>query len=57
MRGALEGLDGVTDITTDIPARSCTFNWSNETVDLTAELDKISETNQHVAGYSMVNEN
>lgn len=53
MRGDLSKVEGITDITTDIPSRICTFNMKTGSLDLKAILDEFSKTNDHIAGYTI----
>jgi len=49
----LSKIQGVANITTDIPGRICTFEISDPSVDFKAELKKYAETNTHLADYTI----
>ena len=53
MRGDLSKVEGITDISTDIPSRICTFHMKTGSLDLKAILDEFSKTNDHIAGYTI----
>ncbi len=53
MRGDLSKVEGITDITTDIPSRICTFRMKSGSLDLKTILDEFSKTNDHIAGYTI----
>jgi hypothetical protein len=54
VRSALQKIEGVSDIETNVAARICKFKLSNEDFDLVAKLDEFSKTNSHIAGYTIV---
>ena len=52
MKGALEGVDGVADIQTDVATNSCTFKAPKD-LDVDAALNEIvAGGNAHVKGWS-----
>ena len=53
MRSALK-LDGITDVETDIGERVCSFKVDHGAIDLTAKLNDLSKTNDHIAGWSLL---
>jgi len=53
VRGDLSKVEGITDITTDVPTRICTFRMKTGSLDLTKILDEFSKTNEHIAGYTI----
>ena len=54
MRGALTKVDGVSDIQTDVPNRLCTFKFATNRGDINAQLAKLAQTNEHIAGFELV---
>ena len=55
MRGALEKVDGITDIECDTKTTTCTFKAKKD-LDVDAKLDEIVESgNKHVKGWSRNN--
>jgi hypothetical protein len=50
----LEKIDGVTDIETDVPNRTCSFKLTNPDVDYKAKLKEFAQTNTHIAGYEIL---
>lgn len=53
MRSGLESVDGISNIQTDVPSRTCTFELDDETIDITAKLNELADTNEHIAGWIM----
>ena len=53
MRGALQKIDGVTDIQTDPAKRICSFRVTNPDVDYKAKLAELAQTNTHLADYTI----
>jgi hypothetical protein len=54
VRSALQKIEGVSDIETNVAARSCKFKLSNPELDLVAKLNEFAKTNSHIAGYTIV---
>jgi hypothetical protein len=46
-------IDGVTDIQTDIPNRTCSFKLTKPDVDYRTQLEEFAKTNSHLAGYEI----
>jgi copper chaperone CopZ len=53
VRGALQQIDGVTDIETDPGNRVCSFKLTKPDVDYQAKLADLAKTNTHLAGYEI----
>lgn len=56
MRSDLEKLEGVSDITTDVPTTIATFKLAKPDKDLKAKLDEFAKTNEHMADWSFIEE-
>ena len=54
MRSALQKIEGVSDIETNIGTHICKFKLSNTELDLVAKLGELAKTNSHIAGWSVV---
>lgn len=54
MRGDLTKIDGVSAIETDVANQLCTFKFAGSAADIKAELDKLADQNQHVAGFGVL---
>ncbi|MCA9249042.1 MAG: hypothetical protein KDA42_18095 [Planctomycetales bacterium] len=49
----MEKIDGVEDISTDVPNRLCTFKLTKPEVDYQSQLAEFAKTNDHLAGYEI----
>ena len=56
MRGDLETIPGISDIQTDINTNIATFRLANSDVDLRAKLDEFAQDNEHVRGWSFIDQ-
>lgn len=57
MRGDLEKLPGIKDITTDIKTNIATFKLPKDAkVDLKAKLTEFAKTNQHMKDWSFIDD-
>ncbi len=54
MRDDLSKVAGVSNIKTDTSKTSCEFAFVPGEVDIEAKLSELSETNEHIAGFSIV---
>jgi hypothetical protein len=50
----LNKIDGISDIQTDIANNLCTFKLKDKDLDIKAKLGEFAKTNEHIAGWSMV---
>lgn len=54
MRSDLAKVKGVSDIKTDIAARKCEFVFVPGEFDIESKLAELGKTNDHIAGFSIV---
>lgn len=52
MRGALNKIDGVAKIETDISSRTCSFLVPKD-VDVEEKLNEVAEGNSHLSGFTI----
>ena len=55
MRSALTDVAGVSNIKTDTATTSCEFALVGD-LDIEAKLTELAETNEHIAGFSIVSQ-
>ena len=48
MRGALTPADGFSNVQTDTAATTCRFNYARSETELTAKLDELAKSNDHL---------
>jgi hypothetical protein len=54
VRSALSQVPGVAAIETDVANRICRFRLNNDDLDIRAKLEELATTNQHIAGWSVM---
>ena len=54
VRGALQKIDGVADIQTDVEGRKCSFKLSDPDASYKDQLAEMAKTNEHLTGYSIL---
>lgn len=45
-------IDGISDIQTDIPKRTCSFKYAKSESELKAQLDEFAKTNSHIRDWT-----
>jgi len=56
VRSDLSKVAGVSNIKTDTKTTSCEFAFVPGEVDIEAKLAELAETNEHIAGFSIVSQ-
>lgn len=56
MRNDLKNVPGVSNIQTDTNTNTCDFAFVPGEVDIEAKLTELAETNDHIAGFSIVSQ-
>ena len=54
MRSDLAAIPGVSNIQTSTEDRTASFEFSEDSIDIEAKLAELGETNEHMAGWSMM---
>lgn len=54
MRSDLAAIPGVSNINTNTEDRTASFELEEGSVDIEAKLAELGETNEHIAGWSML---
>ena len=55
MRGALTKSDGFSNVQTDLPNTTCTFEYTKSDGELKAHLDELAKSNSHIRGWNPKN--